>query len=133
MCRKKSAIIFCIGIIKTNYLPVKGLEQLLTTFSKVQRQISSNLQISCILITMVEGRSNFSNEIGQLVRQAYGGSVHVYETEISRCEKAAKMSAEGKSIYSFDHKSKVSAAHEQFTWEVLMNEKQSKKYSDFQL
>lgn len=57
--------------VQSHYLPVKGLEQLLKTVSKVQRQINSNLQISGILITMVEGRSNFSKEIGQLVRQAY--------------------------------------------------------------
>lgn len=63
-----------------------------------------------ILITMVEGRSNFSKEIGQLVRQAYG-----------------------RNIYSFDPKSKVALAYEQFTKEVLQNEKQREKYSDRQL
>ncbi len=84
--------------VQSHYLPVKGLEQLLKTVSKVQRQINSNLQISGILITMVEGRSNFSKEIGQLVRQAYGRSVHVYDTEIPRGIKAAEMSAEGISL-----------------------------------
>ncbi len=38
---------------------VNGLEQLLKTISKVQRQINSYLQISGILITMVEGRRIF--------------------------------------------------------------------------
>lgn len=57
--------------VQSHYLPVKGLEQLLKTVGRVQRQLNSNLQISGILITMVEGRSNFSKEIGQLVRQAY--------------------------------------------------------------
>jgi len=119
--------------VQSHYLPVKGLEQLLKTVSKVQRQINSNLQISGILITMVEGRSNFSKEIGQLVRQAYGGSINIYNTEIPRGIKAAEMSAEGKSIYTFDPKSKVATAYEQFTKEVLMNEKQREKHSDRQL
>lgn len=67
---------------------------------------------------MVECRSTFSKEIGQLVRQAYGRNVHVYDTEIPRVVKAAEMSAEGKSIYAFDPKSKVAAAYEQFTKET---------------
>ena len=119
--------------VQSHYLPVKGLEQLLKTVGKVQRQLNSNLQISGILITMVEGRSNFSKEIGQLVRDAYGRSIYIYNTEIPRGVKAAEMSAEGKSIYAFDPKSKVAAAYEQFTKEVLQNEKQREKHSDCQL
>ena len=119
--------------VQSHYLPVKGLEQLLKTVGRVQRQLNANLQISGILITMVEGRSNFSKEIGQLVREAYGRSIHIYNTEIPRGVKAAEMSAEGKSIYAFDPKSKVATAYEQFTKEVLQNEKQREKHSDCQL
>ena len=56
--------------VQSHYLPVKGLEQLLRTVSKVQRQLNSNLKISGILITMTESRTNFSKEISQLVRNA---------------------------------------------------------------
>jgi len=37
-----------------------------------------------------------------LLRQSYGRSIHVYETEIPRGIKAAEMSAEGKRIYAFE-------------------------------
>lgn len=36
--------------VQSHYLPVKGLEQLLKTVGKVQRQLNANLQISGILI-----------------------------------------------------------------------------------
>lgn len=58
--------------VQSHYLPVKGLEQLLRTVSKVQRQLNSNLKISGILITMVDNRTNFAKEISQLVRDTHG-------------------------------------------------------------
>lgn len=97
--------------VQSHYLPVKGLEQLLRTVSKVQRQLNSNLKISGILITMTESRTNFSKEISQLVRNAYGKAIRVYNTEIPRGIKAAEMSARGASIFSFDPRSPVATAY----------------------
>lgn len=119
--------------VQAHYLPVKGLEQLLKTVSKVQRQLNSNLKIAGILITMTESRTNFSKEIGQLVRDAYGKSIHVFDAEIPRGVKAAEMSAAGVSIFEFDPRSKVAIAYEQFTKEVLNDEKCRQKHSNCQL
>ena len=46
--------------VQAEYLPAKGLEQLLSTISKVRRQINPKLQIDGILLTMVDGRTNLS-------------------------------------------------------------------------
>lgn len=119
--------------VQSHYLPVKGLEQLLRTVSKVQRQLNSNLKISGILITMTESRTNFSKEISQLVRNAYGKAIRVYDTEIPRGIKAAEMSARGTSIFSFDPRSPVATAYEKFTKEVLEHEKCREKYPTRQL
>ena len=45
----------------------------------------------------------------------------------------AETSAEGKSIYAFDGKGKTAKAYEQFTKEVLENEKQCQKNTARQL
>ena len=119
--------------VQSHYLPVKGLEQLLRTVSQVQRQLNSNLKISGILITMTESRTNFSKEISQLVRNAYGKAIRVYDTEIPRGIKAAEMSARGTSIFSFDPRSPVAIAYEKFTKEVLEHEKCREKHSTRQL
>lgn len=119
--------------VQSHYLPVKGLEQLLKTVGKVQRQLNPNLQIAGILITMVESRTNFSKEISQLVRQAYGRGIHVFDAEIPRGIKAAEMSAEGASIFAFEPRSAVAAAYASFTKEVLQHEKCREKHSDCQL
>lgn len=99
----------------------------------MQRQLNANLKISGILITMVENRTNFSKEISQLVRDAYGKAIRVYDTEIPRGIKAAEMSAEGASIFGFEPRSAVAKAYEQFTKEVLLHEKCREKHSDRQL
>ena len=119
--------------VQAHFLPVKGLEQLLKTVNKVKRQLNPKLQIGGILLTMVEGRSNFSKEIGRLLRENYGSKINIYETEIPRGIKVAETSAEGKSIYAFDGKGKTAKAYEQFTKEVLENEKQCQKNTAHQL
>ena len=58
--------------VQAQYLPAKGLEQLLQTISKVRRQINPKLRIEGILMTMTDSRTSFGKEIDALVRQAYG-------------------------------------------------------------
>ena len=55
--------------VQAEYLPAKGLEQLLQTISKVKRQINPKLQIDGILLTMVDNRTNFAKEIAALLRE----------------------------------------------------------------
>ena len=46
--------------VKAEYLPAKGLEQLLQTVGKVRRQLNPKLLIDGILLTMVDSRTNFA-------------------------------------------------------------------------
>ncbi len=46
--------------VQAEYLPAKGLEQLLQTINKVRRQINPKLQIDGILLTMVDSRTKAS-------------------------------------------------------------------------
>ena len=49
---------------QAQYLPAKGLEQLLLTINKVQRQINPTLSIDGILLAMVDNRTNYARQIG---------------------------------------------------------------------
>ena len=53
--------------VQAQYLPAKGLEQLLQTINKVRRQINPKLKIDGILLTMVDNRTNYNKEIGALL------------------------------------------------------------------
>ena len=105
--------------VQAQYLSAKGLEQLLSTISKVKRQINPKLRIEGVLLTMVDGRTNYNKEITELIRETYGKKIRIYDTPISRSIRAAEISAEGKSIYKHDPNGKVAAAYRQLTRDVL--------------
>ena len=68
--------------VQAEYLPAKGLEQLLQTVNKVNRQINPKLQIDGILLTMVDIRTNFAKEIEALpdgpLKDKYWASIKPY-------------------------------------------------------
>ena len=108
--------------VQAAYLPVKGLQQLIQSIGKVKRQINPKLTIEGILLTMVNGRTNYAKDIIQLIYQAYGNHVKIFNEYIPMSVKAAEISAEGVSIYKHDPKGKVAASYESLTREVLANE-----------
>ena len=57
--------------VQAHYLPAKGLEQLMKTVSRVQRQINPNLKIGGILLTMVDNRTNFAKEVSSLMKVCF--------------------------------------------------------------
>ena len=111
--------------VQAEYLPAKGLEQLLQTINKVRRQINPKLRIDGILMTMVMPRTNISKEITATVKSAYGKKIKVFDTEIPHSIRAVEATAEGKSIFAYDKSGKVAAAYEQLGKEVAeIGEKQ---------
>jgi len=114
--------------VQAHYLPIKGLEQLLQSIGRVQKQLNPNLRVGGILLTMVDSRTNFAKDIATLLRDAYDDRLRVFKTEIPLSIKAAETSAEGKSIYAHDPKGKVAQAYQGLTKEVLQDEKQRKKH-----
>lgn len=113
--------------VQAEYLPAKGLEQLLQTISKVRRQINPKLQIDGILLTMVDSRTNFAKEVSTLLRETYGGKIKVFGTDIPHSVRAKEISAEGKSIFAHDPSGKVAEGYANLTKEVLKIEKQREK------
>ena len=113
--------------VQTEYLPAKGLEQLLQTIARVRRQINPKLQIDGILLTMVDSRTNFAKEINTLLRETYGSKIKVFGSEIPHSVRAKETSAEGKSIFAHDPGGKVAEAYASLTKEVVKLEKQREK------
>ena len=119
--------------VQAQYLPAKGLEQLLQSIRKVRRQINPRLRIEGILMTMTDSRTSFGKEIDALVRQAYGGKIKVFEQGIPRSVRAAETSAEGKSIFAHDPKGKVADAYRALTKEVVHSAEKRRKHQLDQL
>jgi len=108
--------------VQAEFLAAKGLEQLLKTIAHIRRRINTRLNISGILMTMVNDRTNDAREIIDSVKNAYGTQIHIY-TSIPRSVKISEISKQGISIYAYAPSSKVAAAYDALTNEVLANEK----------
>ena len=117
--------------VQAQYLSAKGLEQLLQTVQKVRRQINPKLKIEGILLTMTDNRTNYGQQIDNLIRGAYSSKIKVFDQTIPRSVRAAEISAVGKSIFQHDPKGKVAEAYQSLTKEVLADaEKQLKRVAE---
>ena len=119
--------------VQAQYLSVKGLEQLLQTVNKVRRQINPKLRIEGILLTMVDGRTNYAKEISNLIREIYGSKIKVFGTDIPHSVRAAEISAEGKSIFRHDPKGKIASAYRTLAKEVIQDAEKRRKHQLEQL
>ena len=105
--------------VQAQYLPAKGMTQLMKTIGKVQRQINPALKVDGVLLTLADMRTNLDRVTAESIRQNYGRMVKVYQTVIPVGVKAAETSAAGQSIYSYDKNSTVAKAYASFTREVV--------------
>lgn len=111
--------------VQAEYLPAKGLQELLRTVARVKRQLNPKLEIDGILMTMVEERTRLAKAVTDEIRQTYGG--HVFSTVIPKSVRAAEIAMKGMSIYEHDPEGKVAKAYESLTKEVLNSERQLRK------
>ena len=105
--------------VQAAYLPVKGLQQLIKTISRVKKQLNPKLKIEGILLTMVDNRTNYARDISLMVYDTYSANIKVFATEIPMSVRASEVSVEGSSIYSYDPKGKAAFAYMALTKEVL--------------
>jgi len=113
--------------VQAQYLPAKGMTQLLQTISKVKKHTNPNLQIDGILLTLVDGRTNLAKSTVDALRDNFGSRIRIYKTKIPVAVKAAEVSSKGKSIYAYEPNSTVSKAYADFTKEVLADGRQKER------
>ncbi len=108
--------------VQAAYLPVKGMEQLITTICRVKKHLNSEIKFEGILISMLNARTNYAKDIMVLIREYYGDAIPIFESQIPFSVKAAETSAAGVSIFTLDKKHPVAQAYEKLTEEVIAHE-----------
>ncbi len=111
--------------IVPEFLPAMGLTELLQTAGRTKKYLNPKLDIAGILLTMVDGRTNFTRNMTVEIRKAHGS--RVFQTYIPKSIRVAEASATGQSIYQYDSKGKAARAYANLTLEVLGFEKQRSK------
>lgn len=105
--------------VQAQYLPAKGMTQLIKTIGRVRRQLNPRLEMEGVLLTLVDGRTNLAKQVEASLREGYGKTLRVFDTAVPSAVKAAETSAYGKSIFRHDGRSPVATAYAKLAKEVL--------------
>lgn len=104
--------------VETQFLPIKGLQQLFQTIANIRHRINPHLEIEGILFTMFNN-TNLSDQIVTAVTEAYGNEIRIFNVKIPTGTRAAEAPASGMSIMKYAPRSTVAAAYASLTEEIL--------------
>lgn len=104
--------------VQAQYLAADGMTQLITTVSRVKRQINPDLEISGLLLTLYDTRTNLAKQVERKIRTDFGENLRVFRAVVPTAVSAAEASAYGQSIFSYDEAGKVAAAYAAVAKEV---------------
>ncbi len=105
--------------VQAQYLPLKGMTQLIQTIQKIKVMINPKLKIDGVLLTIADMQTKLAKATVEALKSNYGSKIKIYNTIIPMGIKAAEGTVQGKSVYAYDKSSKPAKAYEEFTKEVL--------------
>ena len=105
--------------VQPEYLSVVGMTQLFETVAMVKEDINPNLKVEGVLITLANMRTNLAKNTLEIIKNAYGEGVKIYQYPIPYSTKVKEASAAGKSIFTYEPKGRAAYAYEQFVKEVV--------------
>ncbi len=103
--------------IQCEFYALEGLTKLLETEKIVKTRINKDLEVLGVVMTMYDSRTSLANQVVEEV-QAYFGE-KVFKTMIPRTVRLAEAPSFGKSILSYDSKSKGARAYRDLAKEVI--------------
>lgn len=116
--------------VQAQFLPAKGMTQLLQTVSKVQRKINTNLKVAGIVMTLVDMNTTVAKSTIETIQESFGKNIRVFDTIIPKATKASEATIAGVSIYAYAKDSKVAKAYDNLTKEIITDQKVKHKDRD---
>ena len=95
--------------VQCEYFALEGLSDLMTTLRMVKKRINPELEIFSVVLTMFDGRTNFSNQVAQEVRRHFPGKVCA--TVIPRNVRLAEAPSHGIPVAAYDKHSRGAIAY----------------------
>jgi len=103
--------------VQCEYYALEGLSDLLSTVRIVKRSLNPILMLEGVLLTMYDGRTNFSLQVAEEVKHHFPG--RVYASVIPRNIRLAEAPSHGKPVTAYDSNSRGSDAYRRFAREFL--------------
>ena len=102
--------------VQCEYFALEGLSDLMSTLRMVKKRINPRLEIFGVLLTMFDGRTNFSTQVAQEVRRHFPGKV--FATVIPRNIRLAEAPSHGLPVTVYDRSSRGANAYRELSAEV---------------
>ena len=103
--------------IQTEYFALEGLAQLVRNIGMVQRSLNPDLELTQVVLTMYDARTNLSRDVAREVRAHYGDKV-CWQV-IPRTVRLSEAPSFGQPITLYDSLSKGATAYRALAKEVL--------------
>ena len=95
--------------VQCEYFALEGLSDLMTTLRMVKKRINPQLEIFSVILTMFDGRTNFSTQVAQEVRRHFPGKVCA--AVIPRNVRLAEAPSHGIPVTAYDKNSRGAIAY----------------------
>ena len=106
--------------VQCEYYALEGLSDLMATLRAVKRSLNPTLRLFGVLLTMFDGRTNFSAQVAEEVRRHFPGQV--YATVIPRNVRLSEAPSHGLLVRAYDKFSRGAAAYEALAAEIMEKE-----------
>ena len=87
------------------------------TLRAVKRRLNPTIDVFGVLLTMYDGRTNFSAQVAEEVRRYFPGKV--FAAVIPRNVRLCEAPSHGKPVFEYDRFSRGAQSYEQLAREVL--------------
>lgn len=95
--------------VQCEYYALEGLSDLMNTLRMVKRRLNPRLELFGVILTMYDGRTNFSNQVAQEVRRHMPGKV--FANVIPRNVRLAEAPSHGIPVMNYDRSSRGAQAY----------------------
>ncbi len=103
--------------VQCEYYALEGLADLMTTLRLMKKRINPALEIFGVVLTMFDGRTNFSVQVAQEVRKHFPGKV--FAQVVPRNVRLAEAPSHGLPITAYDRSSRGGKAYQAIAQEML--------------
>ena len=107
--------------LQCEYFALEGVSELLSTLRRVQRVLNPRLEVEGVLLTMVDERTNLTQQVMGEIREHFKDKV--FRTTVPRSVRLGEAPSFGKPILLYDIKSKGAEAYLDLAKEVMAHEK----------
>ena len=103
--------------VQCEYYALEGLSDLMVTLRAVKRRLNPTISIFGVLLTMFDGRTNFSAQVAEEVRRHFPGKV--FAAAIPRNVRLSEAPSHGMPVCAYDKYSRGAAAYDAVAKEIL--------------